>query len=59
MLRRDTSRQGPWITRQISRWVTLFAAVIFIGGKEDREALAYAGRVACHPGIKLSHKIPP
>ncbi|PSS09981.1 Cation/H(+) antiporter like, partial [Actinidia chinensis var. chinensis] len=33
--------------------VTLFAAVIFIGGKDDREALAHAGRVARHPGIKL------
>ncbi|XP_057497657.1 cation/H(+) antiporter 28-like [Actinidia eriantha] len=34
--------------------VTLFAAVIFIGGKDDREALACAGRVARHPGIKLT-----
>ncbi|KAF2293560.1 hypothetical protein GH714_002820 [Hevea brasiliensis] len=30
------------------------AAVIFIGGKDDREALAYAGRVARHPGVKLT-----
>ncbi|XP_061352992.1 cation/H(+) antiporter 28-like [Gastrolobium bilobum] len=29
-------------------------AVIFIGGKDDREALAYAGRVAGHPGVKLT-----
>ncbi|OAY39994.1 cation/H(+) antiporter 28 [Manihot esculenta] len=29
-------------------------AVIFIGGKDDREALAYAGRVARHPGVKLT-----
>ncbi|PRQ54708.1 putative cation/H+ exchanger [Rosa chinensis] len=29
-------------------------AVIFIGGKDDREALAYAGHVAQHPGVKLT-----
>ncbi|KAJ8899213.1 hypothetical protein K2173_012389 [Erythroxylum novogranatense] len=29
-------------------------AVIFIGGKDDREALAYAGQVARHPGVKLT-----
>lgn len=29
-------------------------AVIFIGGKDDREALTYAGRVAWHPGVKLT-----
>ncbi|MCI17538.1 cation/H(+) antiporter 28-like, partial [Trifolium medium] len=29
-------------------------AVIFIGGKDDREALAYASRVSRHPGVKLS-----
>ncbi|CAN0917347.1 Cation/H(+) antiporter 28 [Linum grandiflorum] len=29
-------------------------AVIFIGGRDDREALAYAGRVARHPGVKLT-----
>jgi hypothetical protein len=29
-------------------------AVIFIGGKDDREALAYASRVARHPGVKLT-----
>lgn len=34
--------------------ISLYAAVIFIGGKDDREALAYAGRVACHPGVKLT-----
>ncbi|GFZ02678.1 hypothetical protein Acr_15g0012860 [Actinidia rufa] len=28
--------------------------VIFIGGKDDREAIAYAGCVARHPGIKLT-----
>ncbi|CAK9168696.1 unnamed protein product [Ilex paraguariensis] len=34
--------------------VSLNAAVIFIGGKDDREALSYAGRVARHPGVKLT-----
>ncbi|CAK8575462.1 unnamed protein product [Lathyrus sativus] len=29
-------------------------ATVFIGGKDDREALAYAGRVAGHPGVKLT-----
>ncbi|XP_071933604.1 cation/H(+) antiporter 28-like [Coffea arabica] len=39
----------------ISRSTTsLAAAVIFIGGKDDREALAFAGRVARHPGVKLT-----
>lgn len=33
---------------------SLHVAVIFIGGKDDREALAYAGRVARHPGVKLT-----
>ncbi|KAK9706976.1 hypothetical protein RND81_07G164700 [Saponaria officinalis] len=28
--------------------------VIFIGGKDDREALAFAGRVAYHRGVKLT-----
>ncbi|OWM78383.1 cation/H(+) antiporter 28 [Punica granatum] len=35
-------------------YLTLNVAVIFIGGKDDREALAYAGRVARHPGVKLT-----
>ncbi|KAL3516476.1 hypothetical protein ACH5RR_023378 [Cinchona calisaya] len=34
--------------------ISLSAAVIFIGGKDDREALAFAGRVARHPGVKLT-----
>ncbi|XP_058073725.1 cation/H(+) antiporter 28 [Magnolia sinica] len=29
-------------------------AVIFIGGCDDREALAYASRLADHPGVKLT-----
>ena len=34
--------------------VTINVATLFIGGKDDREALAYAGRVAGHPGVKLT-----
>lgn len=34
--------------------VALNVVVIFIGGKDDREALAYASRVAHHPQIKLT-----
>lgn len=34
--------------------LSLNVAVIFIGGKDDREALAYAGRVARHPGVRLT-----
>ncbi|XP_024025935.1 cation/H(+) antiporter 28 [Morus notabilis] len=35
-------------------YASLNVAVIFIGGKDDREALAYAGRVARHPGVRLT-----
>ncbi|KHN32415.1 Cation/H(+) antiporter 28 [Glycine soja] len=39
---------------KISRFEALLkVAVIFIGGKDDREALAYVGRVAWHPGVKV------
>ncbi|CAI9768442.1 unnamed protein product [Fraxinus pennsylvanica] len=45
-------------TTTISRTsISLYTAVIFIGGKYDQEALAYAGRVACHLGVKLTYKI--
>ncbi|CAL0326189.1 unnamed protein product [Lupinus luteus] len=37
-----------------SSQVTINVAVIFIGGKDDREALAYASRIARHPGVKLT-----
>ncbi|KNA11595.1 hypothetical protein SOVF_133650 [Spinacia oleracea] len=33
---------------------TLNTVVIFIGGKDDREALAYAGRIAYQRGVKLT-----
>ncbi|XP_065869654.1 cation/H(+) antiporter 28 isoform X2 [Euphorbia lathyris] len=42
-------------TEKISTTARNFlVAVIFIGGKDDREALAYAGCVARHPGVKLT-----
>ncbi|CAL0304363.1 unnamed protein product [Lupinus luteus] len=34
--------------------VSLNVATIFIGGKDDREALVYGSRVAQHPGVKLT-----
>ncbi|KAL1300328.1 hypothetical protein HN51_045029 [Arachis hypogaea] len=34
--------------------ITINVAVIFIGGKDDREALAYASRVSQHLGVKLT-----
>lgn len=47
--------RGLGSVEKISRsYVSQNVAVIFIGGKDDREALAYAGRVARHPGVKLS-----
>ncbi|XP_047315752.1 cation/H(+) antiporter 28 [Impatiens glandulifera] len=47
--------RGLGSIQRISRSsISLNAAVIFIGGKDDREALAYAGRVARHTGVKLT-----
>ncbi|GAB4828070.1 hypothetical protein Ancab_034985 [Ancistrocladus abbreviatus] len=47
--------RGLGSTYKVSRsHVSLNVAVIFIGGKDDREALAYAGRVAHHTGVKLT-----
>ncbi|KAL3818970.1 hypothetical protein ACJIZ3_004875 [Penstemon smallii] len=46
--------RGLGTTKILRSTITLHAAVIFIGGKDDREALAYAGRVARHPGVKLT-----
>ncbi|KAL1324749.1 cation/H(+) antiporter 28 [Arachis ipaensis] len=47
--------RGLGSIEKISRTqVSLNVAVIFIGGKDDREALAYAGMVARHPGVKLT-----
>ncbi|XP_057962321.1 cation/H(+) antiporter 28 [Malania oleifera] len=39
---------------KISKLTCLQVALIFIGGKDDREALAYVGRIARHPGVKLT-----
>lgn len=33
---------------------TINVAVIFVGGRDDREAIAYAGRIARHSGVKLT-----
>lgn len=41
-------------TRLNSNTVSLQVAVLFFGGPDDREALAYAWRMAQHPGISLS-----
>ncbi|KAK7271569.1 hypothetical protein RJT34_27586 [Clitoria ternatea] len=47
--------RGIGSVEKISRCqVAVEVAVIFIGGKDDREALAYASRVAQHPGVKLT-----
>ncbi|TKY49609.1 Cation/H(+) antiporter 28 [Spatholobus suberectus] len=47
--------RGLGSVEHISRCqVALNVAVIFIGGKDDREALAYASRVARHPRVKLT-----
>ena len=47
--------RGLGLIEKISRsYISLNVAVIFISGKDDREALAYAGRVARHPGVKLT-----
>ena len=47
--------RGFGCIEKISRsQVSVKVAVIFIGGKDDREALAYAGRVARHPGVKVT-----
>ena len=47
--------RGFGVTSKISRTsIFLHAAVIFIGGKDDREALVYASHVAQHPGVKLT-----
>ncbi|RDX97427.1 Cation/H(+) antiporter 28, partial [Mucuna pruriens] len=47
--------RGFGTIEKISRCeVSLKVAAIFIGGKDDREALAYVGRVAWHPGVKVT-----
>ena len=39
----------------ISRFEPLLkVAIIFVGGRDDREALAYVGRVAWHSGVKVT-----
>ncbi|TYH04794.1 hypothetical protein ES288_A08G034400v1 [Gossypium darwinii] len=46
--------RGSGFADRISKSSECKVAIIFIGGKDDREALSYAGRVAWHPGVKLT-----
>lgn len=46
--------RGSGFADRISTSSECKVAIIFIGGKDDREALSYAGRVAWHPGVKLT-----
>ncbi|PPD91552.1 hypothetical protein GOBAR_DD11490 [Gossypium barbadense] len=46
--------RGFGFTERLSTSSVSKVAVIFIGGKDDQEALAYAGRVVWHPGIELT-----
>ncbi|XVF79640.1 hypothetical protein PTKIN_Ptkin15bG0005300 [Pterospermum kingtungense] len=46
--------RGFRFNEKISRSSLSNVAIIFIGGKDDREALAYASRVARHPRVKLT-----
>ncbi|KAI3865190.1 hypothetical protein MKX03_005830 [Papaver bracteatum] len=45
---------GKTIERGSSASVALQVAVLFIGGKDDREALAYASQITQHPGVNLT-----
>lgn len=48
----DRGLGGAW---QVSASnVSYFITVVFFGGGDDREALAYGGRMAEHPGIRLA-----
>ncbi|GMI74141.1 cation/hydrogen exchanger 28 [Hibiscus trionum] len=46
--------RGSGFAEKITKSSQCDVAIIFIGGKDDREALSYAGRVAWHPGVKLT-----
>lgn len=47
--------RGFGCIEKISRsFVSIHAAVVFIGGRDDREAIAYATRVSKHPALKLT-----
>lgn len=41
-------------TRMSANQVSHQVAVLFFGGPDDREALAYAGRMSEHPGVNLT-----
>ncbi|KAG0499720.1 hypothetical protein HPP92_004411 [Vanilla planifolia] len=47
---RGFGRSGAQMSLSVASQNT---CVVFIGGGDDREALAYAGRMAHHPGIRL------
>ncbi|KAE8673543.1 Cation/H(+) antiporter 28 [Hibiscus syriacus] len=46
--------RGSGFAEKITKSSQCEVAIIFIGGKDDREALSYVGRVAWHPGVKLT-----
>ncbi|WKA02369.1 hypothetical protein VitviT2T_020566 [Vitis vinifera] len=47
--------RGLGSTKRMSRsFESLNIAVIFMGGKDDREALSYSSCVARHPGVRLT-----
>ncbi|KAG5007996.1 hypothetical protein JHK82_025930 [Glycine max] len=47
--------RGFGSVENISRFEPLLkVAIIFVGGRDDREALAYVGRVAWHSGVKVT-----
>lgn len=48
----DRGLGGP--TQVSASDIALSATVLFFGGRDDREALAYGARIAEHPGIKLN-----
>ncbi|KAI3919261.1 hypothetical protein MKW98_030397 [Papaver atlanticum] len=45
---------GKTLAQGSSTSMKLQVAVLFIGGKDDREALAYAARITQHPGVDLT-----
>ncbi|XP_068649232.1 cation/H(+) antiporter 28-like [Aristolochia californica] len=46
--------RGLGASQMTSSLEFLHAAVVFIGGPDDREALSYASRVANYPGVRLT-----
>ncbi|KAE8672143.1 Cation/H(+) antiporter 28 [Hibiscus syriacus] len=46
--------KGSGFAEKITKSSQCKVAIIFIGGKDDREALSFAGQVAWHPGVELT-----